>query len=251
MTKVKKVYSGKRQFFNAATTLNAGVASSNVKKPYNDRNYMWVAKKILKLQKKLGAIKSMNVKVESLSDSRKDRLKQTGVLIGSYLGTAALMAGASGVAKAKFLSNGERPEHVKGKPFTNLANKGKATFSKDNINNFKSGALSSARKTGAGLGAAATVDVLKNQVIDRNKRNVVIHVKYKYGERMFVVFQLKPKYENKGVETLIFNNVKNAINKLKSRDTFPAREDVQSLTEQKTLILESMLIDTVLGDDLY
>ena len=47
---------------------------------------------------------------------------------------------------------------------------------------------------------------------------------------------------------LIFNNVKNAINKLKSRDTFPAREDVQSLTEQKTLILESMLIDTVLGE---
>lgn len=248
MTKVKKVYSGKRQFFNAATSLNAGVASSNVKKPYNERSYMWVAKKILKLQKKLGAIKSMNVKVESLSESRKDRLKQTGLLIGSYLGTAAITAGVSGVAKAKLFSNGERPEHVKGKPFTNLANKGKATFSKDNINNFKSGAVNSALTSGVGVGAATTVDVLKNQVIDRNKRNVVIHVKYKYGERMFVVFQLKPKYENKGFETLIFNNVKNAINKLKSRNTFPAREDVQSLTEQKTLILESMLIDTVLGE---
>ena len=53
---------------------------------------------------------------------------------------------------------------------------------------------------------------------------------------------------NKGIENLIFNNVKNNIAKLKSRDTFPAREDVQSLTEQKTLILESMLIDTVLGE---
>ena len=248
MTKVKKVYSGKRQFFNAATSFNAGVASSNVKKSYNERNYMWVAKKILKLQKKLGAIKSMNVKVESLSESRKDRLKQTGVLLGAYLGAAAIGAAANGVVKAKLLSNGERPEHVKGKPFTNLANKGKSTFSKDNINNFKSGAVNYALATGPGVGVAPAADVLRNQVIDRNKRNVVIHVKYKYGERMFVVFQLKAKYENKGIETRIFNNVKNVINKLKSSGTFPVREDVQSLTEQKTLILESMLIDTVLGE---
>lgn len=246
MTKVKKVYSGKRQFLNASM-INTGVASSNVKKAYKERNYMWVAKKILKLQKKLGAIKSMNVKVESLSESREDRLKQTGVLLGAYLGTAAIMAGVGGVANAKLFSNGERPEHVKGKPFTNLANKGKATFSKYNINNFKSGALSSARSTGGGIPAVG-IAALKNQVIDRNKRNVVIHVKYKYGERMFVVFQLKSKHENQGIENIIFNNVKNAINKLKSRDTFPAREDVQSLTEQKTLILESMLIDTVLGE---
>ena len=247
MTKVKKVYSGKRQFLNAAT-FSSGVASDNPMKSYNERNYMWVAKKILKLQKKLGAIKSMNVKVESLSESRKDRLKQTGVLLGAYLGSAAIMAGVSGVTKAKLLSNGERPEHVKGKPFTNLANKGKATFSKDNINNFKSGALQSAKVSAATTAAASGLSALKNQVADRNKRNVVIHVKYKYGERMFVVFQLKEKYENKGIENLIFNNVKNNIAKLKSRDTFPAREDVQSLTEQKTLILESMLIDTVLGE---
>ena len=216
MTNVKKVYSGKRQFLNAAT-INTGVASSNVKKAYNERNYMWVAKKILKLQKKLGAIKSMNVKVESLSESRKDRLKQTGVLLGAYIGTAAIMAGEAGI------------------------------IAKSNNNSFKSGALTSARSTGAGLGAAG-IATLKNQVIDRNKRNVVIHVKYKYGERMFVVFQLKPKYENQGIENIIFKNVKNAINTLKSRGNFPAREDVQSFTEQKTLILESMLIDTVLGE---
>ena len=216
MTNVKKVYSGKRQFLNAAT-INTGVASSNVKKAYNERNYMWVAKKILKLQKKLGAIKSMNVKVESLSESRKDRLKQTGVLLGAYIGTAAIMAGEAGI------------------------------IAKANNSSFKSGALTSARSTGAGLGAAGLA-TLKNQVIDRNKRNVVIHVKYKYGERMFVVFQLKPKYENQGIENIIFNNVKNAINTLKSRRNFPAREDVQSFTEQKTLILESMLIDTVLGE---
>lgn len=216
MTKVKKVYSAKRQFLNGAT-INTGVASSNVKKAYNERNYMWVAKKILKLQKKLGAIKSMNVKVESLSESREDRLKQTGVLLGAYLGTAAIMAGEAGV------------------------------IAKANNNSFKSGALTSARSTGAGLGAAG-IAALKNQVIDRNKRNVVIHVKYKYGERMFVVFQLKPKYENQGIENIIFKNVKNAINTLKSRRNFPAREDVQSFTEQKTLILESMLIDTVLGE---
>ena len=216
MTNVKKVYSGKRQFLNAAT-INTGVASSNVKKAYKERNYMWVAKKILKLQKKLGAIKSMNVKVESLSESRKDRLKQTGVLLGAYIGTAAIMAGEAGV------------------------------IAKANNSSFKSGALTSARSTGAGLGAAGLA-TLKNQVIDRNKRNVVIHVKYKYGERMFVVFQLKPKYENQGIENIIFKNVKNAINTLKSRRNFPAREDVQSLTEQKTLILESMLIDTVLGE---
>lgn len=216
MTKVKKVYSGKRQFLNGAT-INTGIASSNVKKAYKERNYMWVAKKILKLQKKLGAIKSMNVKVESLSESREDRLKQTGVLLGAYLGTAAIMAGEAGV------------------------------IAKLNNNSFKSGALTSARSTGAGLGAAG-IATLKNQVIDRNKRNVVIHVKYKYGERMFVVFQLKPKYENQGIENIIFKNVKNAINTLKSRRNFPAREDVQSFTEQKTLILESMLIDTVLGE---
>ena len=216
MTNVKKVYSGKRQFLNAAT-INTGVASSNVKKAYKERNYMWVAKKILKLQKKLGAIKSMNVKVESLSESRKDRLKQPGVLLGAYIGTAAIMAGEAGV------------------------------IAKANNSSFKSGALTSARSTGAGLGAAGLA-TLKNQVIDRNKRNVVIHVKYKYGERMFVVFQLKPKYENQGIENIIFKNVKNAINTLKSRRNFPAREDVQSFTEQKTLILESMLIDTVLGE---
>ena len=216
MTKVKKVYSGKRQFLNAAT-FSSGVASDNPMKSYNERNYMWVAKKILKLQKKLGAIKSMNVKVESLSESRKDRLKQTGVLLGAYIGTAAIMAGEAGV------------------------------IAKANNSSFKSGALTSARSTGAGLGAAGLA-TLKNQVIDRNKRNVVIHVKYKYGERMFVVFQLKPKYENQGIENIIFKNVKNAINTLKSRRNFPAREDVQSFTEQKTLILESMLIDTVLGE---
>ena len=108
--------------------------------------------------------------------------------------------------------------------------------------------MQSAKVSAATTAAVSGMSALKNQVVDRNKRNVVIHVKYKYGERMFVVFQLKEKYENKGIENLIFNNVKNNIAKLKSRDTFPVREDVQSLTEQKTLILESMLIDTVLGE---
>ena len=236
MTKVKKVFDKKR---------------ANANDAYKERDYKWVAKKILKTQKKLGKIKSMNVKIESLSESRRDRLKQTGILVGATLASAAIASTAAGIFTAKAAADPtKKVPYTKGKPFSSLKAKGQATFSKQNLNNFKTGTTAVAKHVALPYAAGAAAGVaLRNQVIEHNRRNVVIHVKYAYGERMFVVFQLKPKYEKQGIENVIFNNVKKEIVKLKERDEFPAKEDVQSPLEYKTLVLESMLLDTMLGED--
>ena len=66
-----------------------------------------VALKILTAQKKMGALKGINLKVMSLDDSRKERLKKAGMLVGAAIAGAALGA-ASGYGRSKF--NGSKYE---------------------------------------------------------------------------------------------------------------------------------------------
>ena len=58
-----------------------------------------VARRILKTQRKLGALKGLSVSTMSLSDSRKDRLKKAGLFSVAAI-TGAALAGA-GVHTAK------------------------------------------------------------------------------------------------------------------------------------------------------
>ena len=60
-----------------------------------------VALKILTAQKTMGALKGINLKVMSLDDSRKERLKKAGMLVGATIAGAALGA-ASGYGRSKF-----------------------------------------------------------------------------------------------------------------------------------------------------
>ena len=67
-----------------------------------------VARRILKTQRKLGALKGLSVSTMSLADSRKDRLKKAGLFSVATL-TAAALAGAGVEAAKKF------PKFGKGK----------------------------------------------------------------------------------------------------------------------------------------
>ena len=79
---------------------------------FSEGSFENVARRILKTQRKLGALKGLSVSTMSLSDSRKDRLKKAGLFSVAAI-TGAALAGA-GVHAAKG-SNIKFPKFGKGK----------------------------------------------------------------------------------------------------------------------------------------
>jgi len=173
----------------------------------NPRTFKGVAKKILRQQRKLGALKGLSVSVMSIDESRKNRLKKAGILSTAYI-SASL---ATGLLAAKEIEKKEI-----GKEILKL-NFGKNPYKGVAKNNLKRGAVDAGIYTGATL------------ALTRNNQTVVITADYKYGKKLFEVFTIKPKYKDLKLDKRILKEVTKQVAALKSEKEYVVKEDVSSV----------------------
>ena len=244
-----------------------------------------VALKILSAQKKMGALKGINLKVMSLDDSRKERLKKAGILVGAGLAGAALgfmdgMYGdkikakvgskvGSGVNRAKGtkVGAGLAGEYSKAKGFAgekaSAFKSGKfgqgATKRYGNSKDFVTGKYNAVKDSK--LGKVATKHGDKAVAVaalgaagglaytTRNKRYVIIEAKYAYGTKMFQVYSA-PAEEADNIGKTIIRAVNKEVSQLKSSVNFPVKEDF-TLMEEHTLFVQELIIEEVLSEDIW
>ena len=179
------------------------------------KNFKWVAKRILKSQKKLGGLKGLKVNVLSLSDSRKKYLKQAGLYAVAGISTGAI----SGIAGYKKL----QPKHKKA---------------------YIKGAIA------GGLVATAAGTAVKDAgKLAKKKQNVVIEAKYKYGTKLFEVANLTQEQLDNGVDKKILREVTAAVASLKTAKEWTVKESA-SVDYLNLAVLGETLIEDVLESQL-
>ena len=192
-------------------------------------SYNALAKQILKYQKKLGKLKSVEVKVLSLDESRKKRLKSAGIFVGATVAGAALL---SGLTYATF-------NHHLNKQYRN-----KMSYDRfDDVKKFTrnqilksagAGAASSLALTGAGT--AITKDLLQ----------VVAICDYQYGKKIIALLSVDKDEDTKKVSQEINKNIKSALKTAEKSQEWSVKEDVSDV-QFMTAQLEDLLIENVLN----
>ena len=179
------------------------------------KNFEWVAKRILKSQKKLGGLKGLKVNVLSLSDSRKKYLKQAGLYAVAGISTGAI----SGIAGYKKLQPKHKKAYIKGAIAGGLITTAAGTAVKD------AGKLA------------------------KKKQNVVIEAKYKYGNKLFEVANLTQEQLDNGVDKKILREVTAAVASLKTAKEWAVKESA-SVDYLNLAVLGETLIEDVLESQL-
>ena len=179
------------------------------------KNFEWVAKRILKSQKKLGGLKGLKVNVLSLSDSRKKYLKQAGLYAVAGISTGAI----SGIAGYKKLQPKHKKAYIKGAIAGGLITTAAGTAVKD------AGKLA------------------------KKKQNVVIEAKYKYGTKLFEVANLTQEQLDNGVDKKILREVTAAVASLKTAKEWTVKESA-SVDYLNLAVLGETLIEDVLESQL-
>ena len=179
------------------------------------KNFKWVAKRILKSQKKLGTLKGLKVNVLSLSDSRKKYLKQAGLYAVSGISSATLSA----IAGYKILQPEQKKAYIKGAVAGGLIG------------------------TGAGTAARYAGNLATK------KQNVVIEAKYKYGTKLFEVANLNQEQLDNKVDKKILREVTAAVASLKTAKEWTVKESA-SVDYLNLAVLGETLIEEVLESQL-
>ena len=179
------------------------------------KNFEWVAKRILKSQKKLGGLKGLKVNVLSLSDSRKKYLKQAGLYAVAGISTGAI----SGIAGYKKLQPKHKKAYIKGAIAGGLITTAAGTAVKD------AGKLA------------------------KKKQNVVIEAKYKYGTKLFEVANLTQEQLDNDVDKKILREVTAAVASLKTAKEWAVKESA-SVDYLNLAVLGETLIEDVLESQL-
>ena len=196
------------------------------------KNFQWVAKCILKSQKKLGALKGLKINVLSLSDSRKKYLKQAGLysvlsIPGSVLGAIA------GYKLAK------RRHKKKGITVTD-----EKKFKRD----YYTGALVGGTAIATALGPAGKAGISAIRTIGK-KQTVVIEAKYAYGTKLFEVCSLSQEELANKVDKKILREVTAEVASLKTAKEWAVKESA-SVDYLNLSVLGETLIEDVLESQL-
>ena len=121
-----------------------------------------VALKILTAQKKMGALKGINLKVMSLDDSRKERLKKAGILVGAAVLGSALGYGAEKYEDRIIKKVGSGVDRARG---TKVGKGVAGGYSR--ARGFASGKASAVKATKLGQGAAKQYGNAKGFATDK------------------------------------------------------------------------------------
>ena len=193
------------------------------------KNFQWAAKRILKSQKKLGALKGLKINVLSLSDSRKKYLKQAGLysvlsIPGSVLGAIA------GYKLAK------RRHKKKGITVTD-----EKKFKRD----YYTGSIVGGTAIATALGPASKAGISAI----RKKQTVVIEAKYAYGTKLFEVCSLSQEELANKVDKKILREVTAEVASLKTAKEWAVKESA-SVDYLNLSVLGETLIEDVLESQL-
>ena len=193
------------------------------------KNFQWAAKRILKSQKKLGALKGLKINVLSLSDSRKKYLKQAGLysvlsIPGSVLGAIA------GYKLAK------RRHKKKGITVTD-----EKKFKRD----YYTGSIVGGTAIATALGPASKAGISAI----RKKQTVVIEAKYAYGTKLFEVCSLSQEELANKVDKKILREVTAEVASLKTAKEWAVKESA-SVDYLNLAVLGETLIEDVLESQL-
>ena len=196
------------------------------------KNFQWVAKCILKSQKKLGALKGLKINVISLSNIRKKYLKKAGLysvlnISGSVLGAIA------GYKLAK------RRHKKKGITVTD-----EKKFKRD----YYTGALVGGTAITTALGPAGKAGISAIRTIGK-KQTVVIEAKYAYGTKLFEVCSLSQEELANKVDKKILREVTAEVASLKTAKEWAVKESA-SVDYLKLSALGESLIEDVLESQL-
>lgn len=192
------------------------------------KNFKWVAKRILKSQKKLGTIKGLKVNVLSLSESRKKYLKQAGLY--SVLSISGSVLGA--IAGYKL----EKRRHTK---------KG---ITVTNEKKFKRDYYTGTLVGGTAVGAVGPVGNAGISTI-RKKQAVVIEAKYAYGTKLFEVCSLSQEELANKVDKKILREVTAAVASLKTSKEWTVKESA-SVDYLNLAVLGETLIEDIFESQL-
>ena len=180
-----------------------------------------IAVMILNGQKKLGALKSLSVKTLSLSEARKNRLKELGLLsVISLSGLGLTTAGIIGYIKAK--GDGKGSKLARG------AASGGA---------YAGYSVAMGGAVAAGVSAAGAISY-------HNRRSVCIEAKYAYGTKLYLVLEAKPEQVKSGIDKEILKFVTKRVSDFKNSESWKVKEDV-SMFELDYAILEDLILEEV------
>ena len=193
----------------------------------NPRTFKGVAKKILRQQRKLGALKGLSVSVMSIDESRKNRLKKAGILSAAYI-SASL---ATGLLATKEIEKEKMGKEILKLKFGKNPYKGVAK------NNLKKNAVD------AGIVSGATI------ALTRNNQTVVITADYKYGKKLFEVFSIRPKHKDLKLDKRILKEVTKQVAALKSEKEYVVKEDISSVGLQRQA-MNHYIVESVMEEAL-
>ena len=185
------------------------------------------AKRILKAQKKLGALKGLKATTLTLSESRKRNLKQAGLYSGAVISTAALAAAGIALAnrRGKKLPNGRKD--VTPRKFPKLSKKGKIAA-----------ATTGGLVASAGVGAG----VLK---LSSKRQTFLIEAKYAYGTKLFEVSALSQEDLENGVDKKMLRALTAEVASLKKEKDWAVKESA-SMEFLKMATVAEALVEEVM-----
>ena len=190
------------------------------------------AKRILKAQKKLGALKGLKATTLTLSESRKRNLKQAGLYSAAAISTAALTAAGIALAnrRGKKLPNGRKD----------------VTPRKFN----KKGALIA----GAVATPAAAAGIGGGILAASKRQTFLIEAKYAYGTKLFEVSALSQEDLENGVDKKMLRALTAEVASLKKEKDWAVKESasmefLKMATVAEALVEEVMYTETLEATD--
>ena len=198
---------------------------------YQDEQFISLSRKILRQQKKLGAIKGISIKVLSLSDSRKKQMMKAGLL------SVAILSAVTAFSAHQKLHN------PKPKEWLGRGSNGRSI--RDVTPRYKSWSDPSVNKkaiaTGSKVGAAAGAVVGTSAYLaKRNKKDVLLEVSYKYGKKTFLIKQITEEEEKEGIVNTIFSNIKRSVERLKKHTEWTIKEEATSTLVKNQKIAQAL-----------
>ena len=195
------------------------------------------ANRILKAQKKLGALKGLKATTLTLSESRKRNLKQAGLYSAGVISAAALTAAGITLAHKRGKKNADLTPGV----YTGQGRKDVTPTAKRKFPKLSKGKIAAA--TTAGL---ATSPGIGAGILAASKRQtLLIEAKYAYGTKLFEVTALSQEDLENGADKKILREITAAVASLKREKDWAVKESA-SMEFLKMATVAEALVEEVM-----
>ncbi len=247
-----------------------------------DKGFEKVANKILKQQAKLGQLQGMSVTVKTLTESNLKRLVKNGALAIVPVTAAALYINKSAEKCAsnwfkreeaehkdlinkmnahhererqsitefdKYVDKNELKERAKKKQAWEQKHTNKITaLDKEHADRMNTGKkVWKTTKVASVAGSASLVNLpfFVNFIRKGTKQEILINVRYKYGTKVFKVYDASKRELRAGIDKIILKLLGDTIKRLKVEVEFPVKEDV-TLEEFKQITLTESELESIM-----